>query len=57
MLYTYLTWKLAKNAEDKKNLALELAPETCALGRRNDVGDDLTPRNLRAIQAATAYAL
>lgn len=23
-------WKLAKNAEEKRNLALELAPETCA---------------------------
>lgn len=25
-----IAWKLAKNAEDKKNLALELEPETCA---------------------------
>lgn len=25
-----IEWKLAKNAEDKKNLALELEPETCA---------------------------
>lgn len=24
-----IEWKLAKNAEDKKNLALELEPETC----------------------------
>lgn len=25
-----IEWKLAKNAEDKKNLALELEPESCA---------------------------
>lgn len=25
-----IEWKLAKNAEDKKNLALELEPDTCA---------------------------
>lgn len=25
-----IEWKLAKSAEDKKNLALELEPETCA---------------------------
>ena len=25
-----IEWKLAKNAEDKKNLALELGAETCA---------------------------
>lgn len=25
-----IEWKLAKNTEDKKNLALELEPETCA---------------------------
>lgn len=25
-----IEWKLAKNAEDKKNLALELDPDTCA---------------------------
>lgn len=25
-----IEWKLAKNAEDKRNLALELEPETCA---------------------------